>query len=282
MVSSPRTPAVLDRERTPATPPAEPARRRATRPRVLVWTFRLAILAVALGGWQWYGATSGGVFVPSMTQTLAQLPELASSGVLAPALWSSNTSLLVGYPLSAVFGLAIGFLVGRRRTADRALSYWLDVAMVVPIIATVPVVIVALGLTFTARVAVVVLFALPVIAMNARAAVRVLDPHLIEMARGFGATNRQLWTGVILPAAAPHLFTALRIGLGRAISGMVVVELTLVPVGLGGLLLDYKSSFAGPSLYAVTLVIIAEGVLLVSLSQAGERWLIRRMRGERR
>jgi ABC-type nitrate/sulfonate/bicarbonate transport system permease component len=247
----------------------------------VIWTLRALILAALLGVWQWYGSTRGGVFVPSLTDTVSRLPHLVSSGTLGEALWRSNLSVLIGYPIAAAVGLAVGLLIGRQRVADRALSYWLDVAMVVPMVAIVPVVIVALGLTLTARVAVVILFALPVIAINSRAAVRVIDQNLVEMADSFVASRRQVWGTVILPAAVPQLFAGLRIGIGRAISGMIVVELVLVPAGLGGLLLNYKAAFSSSDLYAVTLVVLAEGVILTSLGHMFERWLDTRMKGGR-
>lgn len=250
--------------------------------RSTTWLVRAVILAALLLVWQWYGTSTGGIFVPSLTQTLGRLPDLASSGTLAHALWSSNEALLIGYPISAVAGMAIGFLIGRVRTADRALSYWLDIAMVVPMVAVVPIVIVALGLSPTARVSVVVLFALPVIALNSRAAVRVVDETIVDMAKSFGGSRRQIWTAVIIPGALAQLFTGLRIGIGRAISGMIIVELTLIPVGLGGLLLDYKGSFAGGDLYAVTLVVVLEGVVLTSLGHVLENRLTRRMAGGKR
>jgi ABC-type nitrate/sulfonate/bicarbonate transport system permease component len=250
----------------------------AGRHRGIVWLIRFVLLASLVAAWQWYGSSTGGVFVPSMTQTLGRLPRLVSTGVLGDALWTSNVALLIGYPVSVIAGLVLGFLIGRKRILDRALSYWVDIAMVIPMVAIVPVVIVALGLSLTARVAVVILFALPVIVLNSRAAVRIIDKQLVEMAGAFAASKRQTWMGVILPAALPMIFTGLSIGIGRAISGMVVIELILLPVGLGGLLLDYRSSFAGSDLYAVTLVVIFEGVLLTSLARAIERRVTRRMR----
>ncbi|HEY9470964.1 MAG TPA: ABC transporter permease subunit [Propionibacteriaceae bacterium] len=254
-------------------------RRSRSKRRSLVWLIRGLILVGLLGVWQWYGSTTGGVFVPSVTQTFGRFPELITSGVLAESLWSSNVALLVGYPISAIAGLGLGFLIGRKRTADRALSYWLDIAMVIPMVAIVPVVIVGLGLTLTARVAVVILFTLPVIILNSRAAVRIIDQQLVEMADSFGAARRQIWSSVIMPAALPLIFTGLSIGIGRAISGMIVVELILIPVGLGGLLLEFKSTFSGSDLYAVTLVVIAEGVVLTSLAHSLERKITQRMRG---
>lgn len=246
---------------------------------VSIWLLRAAIAAALLGAWQWYGQSSGGVFVPTLTDTIKSLRDLGASGHLGSAMWESNISVILGYPISVVAGVALGFLIGRRRAADRALSYWLDVAMVVPMVAIVPIIIVAFGLTVTSRVAVVVLFALPVIAMNSRAAVRVIDHNLVEMGQSFAARPTQIWTAIILPAALPQLFAGLRIGIGRAISGMIVIELLLVPTGLGDLLLNFKANFTTAGVYAVTVVVVAEGILLTMLGHLIEHWITRRMSG---
>jgi len=218
-------------------------------------------------------------FLPPFTLTAVHLWDLVRAGTLWSALGTSNTALMIGYPLAVLVGVPLGFLFGRRRLVDRAFSYWLDAALVIPMIAVVPAVIVALGLTLEARVAVVVLFALPVIGMNARAAVRVIDEGLTEMARSFGARPLRVWLQVILPAALTAVFAALRLGLARAISGMVVVELTLVPAGVGGLMVKYRSQFAAADLYAVTLAVLLEGMILIALAQALECRIARRLAG---
>jgi ABC-type nitrate/sulfonate/bicarbonate transport system permease component len=88
------------------------------------------------------------------------------------------------------------------------------------------------------------------------------------MAKVFGATHAQEWSKVLLPGAAPGIMAGVRLGLARAIEGMVVVELLLVAVGIGRLLLDYQGRFDAPHVYAVILVVMAESALL---SLAGRR-----------
>jgi ABC-type nitrate/sulfonate/bicarbonate transport system permease component len=180
----------------------------------------------------------------------------------------SNVALVIGFPVSVAAGGGLGLALGRAPIVDRLLGIYVDMALVVPIIAVVPIIIVAFGITLTSKVAVVVLFALPVVALSVRSAVRDIDRDRVEMARSFGATARHVWPKVILPAALPAVFSGLRVGLSRAISGMIVVELTLVPTGIGGLFVKYRSQFDAANLYAVTLVVLAEGIVLA--------WLMRR------
>lgn len=257
-------------------------RRAARRRRVAVWAVRAGFVLSLVLVWQWLGIRDGGLFVPTFTDTVAALVRQAGTGTLWPAFWASNQSLLIGFPLSLVLGLAVGLLLGRRRDVDRATSYWLDISLVVPMVALVPVIIVALGLSLSARVAVVFLFTFPVVALNARAAVRVPPATLEEMSRSFGASPAQVWRTVILPAAAAPLFTGTRVALSRAISGMVVIELTLVPTGLGGLIINYTSQFSAANLYSMTLVVVLEGLVLVGIATLLERRVIRRLRGATR
>lgn len=246
---------------------------------VAIAIIRIALLAALLAGWEAAGTASGGFFLPPFTLTLAHLGTLVGNGTMASALVASNVALLVGFPLAVLIAIPIGLALGRRRLLDRSFSYWFDLLLVIPMIAVVPAIIVALGLGLSARIAVVVLFALPVLGLNARAAVRIIDERLAEMARSFGAAPLRVWSAVIIPAALPTLFVGLRQGLGRAISGMVVVELTLVPAGLGGLIVTYRSRFAAADLYAVTLVIVLEAIALMTAAQLIERRVQRRLAG---
>ena len=240
---------------------------------------RVAALLMALVGWELVGRANGGLQIPTPGATLAALISLAQDGTLWKAIAASNVALLIGFPVACVVGIGVGLVLGRRRIVDRAFSYYVDILMVMPMVAVVPAMIVALGLTLTARVAVVVLFALPVIVLNARAAVRIIDQPKVEMARSFAARNRQIWTMVILPAALGPIFAGLRQGLARGVSGMIVVELTLLPVGIGGLIVDYRSSFETAPLFAATLVVLVEGMVLVSFATAVERRIDRRLHG---
>lgn len=255
---------------------ARPARRLRVPHATAVWAVRLAAIAVVLVVWEVIGLRDG-LFVAPFSTSVRDLVDLWRNGQLGPAMWRSNQALLIGFPIAAVVGLPIGFWLGRVRLADRALSYFLDMMLVVPMIAAVPVIIVALGLTLTARVVVVIVFALPFVALYARAAVRVVERELVEMAVSFEASRRQTWQTVIVPAAFAPVFTGLRVGLAHGISGMIVIELTLIPAGLGGLIVNFRSSFASGDLYAVTLMILIEGLVLVGGARLLERRIAKRL-----
>jgi NitT/TauT family transport system permease protein len=64
-----------------------------------------------------------------------------------------------------------------------------------------------------------------------------------------------------------------RIGLSRAVQGMVIVELLMVSVGLGGLILRYRGLFQPDLLYATVVIIVIEALLLISIA----RWIERKV-----
>jgi ABC-type nitrate/sulfonate/bicarbonate transport system permease component len=263
-------------------PRATSARRRAqaapgTGPRrAAVQTVRAVVLLGLVLLWQLVAEMGDGVFVAPPWDAVDALAQLARGPLWQP-LWRSNVSLVVGFPAACVLGIAIGSVLARRERIDRALGFYVDVLMVIPTIAIVPVIVVAFGLTLTARVFVVMLFVAPVVAMTTRGAVRTVDESLIEMSRSYGGSAWQVWKTVTLPAVLAPLSSGMRVALAHGISGMIVIELVLVPVGIGGLLSEARARFDAASLYAVTLAVVIEGFVLVGLAAFAERRLKRRL-----
>jgi NitT/TauT family transport system permease protein len=221
--------------------------------------------------WELYARVTASPLVPPPSRIAAALP-----GVLGdPATWggllSSDVSLLLGYAVALVLGIPLGLLMGRLRRLDLLLGPVVDLAMVTPMVVVMPVVLMALGLTRQSQIVVILLFALPFVTVPCRAGVRAIPAELIEMPRSFGASELQLWREVLLPGSIPSIATGLRLGFGQAITGMVVVELTLLAIGIGQVLLHYESSFHYPELFGIVLLIIAQSVVVMAALRAVER-----------
>jgi NitT/TauT family transport system permease protein len=229
---------------------------------------------VLLGGlaiWDIGARMSSSFLLPTAGATLGALLELGGAPELWRALWISNQALLIGWPVAIALGVPFGLAIGRWRGVDRWLGVHLDVLVVTPKSAVMPLVVMALGFGLLTRAVVVAVFTFPVIAIAMKDAVRGLDPRLVDMARAFGASERQIWLRIVLPGTRTSLVTALRLGLARAIAGMVSVELLLVAVGIGDLILRYQADFDAASVYAVVLVVAAEAILLLGAAGAVER-----------
>lgn len=242
------------------------------------WVLRLAgglLLAIL---WEASGRISSSLLLPSFTETVAALAQLMTGGELWRALWISNQALLLGFTAALVTGVAAGVALA----ASPRLAPWLDpylhLLLVVPTTALVPIVFMATGPGLATRSVVVGIFATPIVAQCVRTAVEQVDPRLVDLARSLCASRLQTWRRVMLPASAPGLAVAARLGLARAVEGMVVVELLLVAVGVGGLLLDYQGRFDSAHVYAVILVVMAESSVLSHAARRLERRIAIRSR----
>ncbi len=162
--------------------------------------------------------------------------------------------------------------MGRYRRLEAFLDIYMTALLTVPMISFIPFLVIAFGLGLHSRVWIVFLFAFVIIAINTTAGVRNVDPTLTEMARSFGAKKVNIFK-VILPAALPMIMAGIRLGMGRAVLGMVTSEMILAVVGFGAMLMTFSASFNSPALFATILTIVLLAVALLSLIQNLDRRL---------
>lgn len=226
------------------------------------------VFAVA---WQVYGTFWGGLLVPTFTETVVAFAHLVTTPEFWDAFFVSNQALVLGFLGAIVIGIPVGVLLGRYRLLERLTDVYLSILLVTPMAAIIPLLIMSVGFGLLSRVILVTLFAVVMVIVNVRAGVRQVDPSLIQMARSYGAREPQVWREVLIPGSLPAIMTGIRLGLGRAVTGMVIVELLMVSLALGGLILEYRGMFNAPNLYAVIVAILLEALALISVAQWLER-----------
>jgi NitT/TauT family transport system permease protein len=199
--------------------------------------------------------------------------ELLFSGQLFQAMAVSLQALTLGFLFSVLFGVPLGLLMGRYRRLESFLNIYMTALLTVPMISFIPFLVIAFGLGLHSRVWIVFLFAFVIIAINTTAGVRNVEPTYMEMARSFGARESELFLKVVLPAALPMIMAGIRLGMGRAVLGMVTSELILAVVGFGAMLMTFGASFNSPALFATLLTIIVIAVALLALVQHVDRRL---------
>src|SRR4028119_677253 len=126
-------------------------------------------------------------------------------------LWGSAIAILIGVPL--------GILMGRSVILDRMLLPWVNTFISAPLSAIVPVIMALFGFGETTIVLTVVLFAVWIIILDARAGAHAISPSLVEMARVYGASQWQAFSKIYVWSALPEILTGIRLGLLRAVQG---------------------------------------------------------------
>jgi ABC-type nitrate/sulfonate/bicarbonate transport system permease component len=145
-----------------------------------------------------------------------------------------------------------------------------------PSVAIIPVAILALGIGDGMIVAVTVYASVWPILINTIDGVRHIETTLIDTARTFGISRREILWRVILPAASPYIVTGLRIGLSIALILVTTAEMIAGSKGLGYFILDEERSMNSRNMYAGVIIVSLLGYLLNRLFLALEgralRW----------
>lgn len=229
------------------------------------WFLRALAFGVFALIWQVYATVAGGIFMPTFTETAAAIAGQLTSPEVWQAFLQSNVAMVLGFALAVVTGIPLGLLMGRYRLAERAANPYLNILLVTPLAGIIPLLMMSLGISLASRVIVVWSFAVVMVVVNTRAGVRQVDRSLIDMIRLFGAREAGVWRRVILPGALPAILTGVRVALGRAVTGMVIVELVMVSVGIGGLILKYQAFFKFAQLYGMVVLVILEALILLAV-----------------
>jgi NitT/TauT family transport system permease protein len=226
--------------------------------------------------------------LPSPTDTWSSLTSnlTGEQGLLAAA-WGSLLRLAIGLAFSLVVGTVIGIAMAASRVVQRSVGTLMTGLQAIPPIAWLPVAILWLSFTERAVIFVVVMGAVPAIAIGTAAAIRQVPPSLIRAGRTMGARGRVLYRSVVLPAAVPGYWIGLQQAWAVAWRAVIAAELIRTGAAKGlGHLLDASLVRAGgtatvidPSLVLAVLVVLVIIGLAVDYLFAVVDRRIRRRRG---
>jgi ABC-type nitrate/sulfonate/bicarbonate transport system permease component len=237
----------------------------------------LAAVGVVLGLWE-VVCRSGlikPIFLSAPSQIGAAAVRMLASGELVEHLRVSGAEFLMGYAL-ALTAIPLGLMTGWYRRLNFALDPFLTALYVIPRVAFLPLIFLWIGVGLWSKVAIVFLGAFFPICISTIAGVRTVDPVHLRVARSFQATQLRLFLTIVLPSCVPFILAGLRLGVGRALVGVVVGELFGATAGVGYLISVAGSGFQTDKLFVGVAVLGAFGVLcnevLVRFERRVEAW----------
>ncbi len=205
------------------------------------------------------------LFFTPLSAVAVRAAELWSTGELQRHIGVSFVEFAGGYLLSVVVGIALGVILAESRLVRGLVDPWVSMLYATPIIALGPLFILWLGIGIASKIAIVFLTAVFPILINTVTGLTTTDRTLVEVARSFGASPRQIYTKVRMPAALPFIIAGLRLSVARALVGVVVAELFGSRAGLGFLILNAAQSFDTAGLFVGVIVLAIAGVVSVEL-----------------
>lgn len=219
-------------------------------------------LLIWFGIWEIVGRTDTVILIPPFTEVIAALFRVIPSSRFAAAALITFQAFVIGMALALVVGIGVGFLMGRVRAIGSLMGMWVNIFESSPLTAIVPALMVLLGFGLPTMIVTVFLFSVWVIALDTQVGVERVNSSLLEMGRSFGASRRELYLKVVLPAALPELLAGVRLGLIRGVKGVIIGQLLIAVVGLGYLFELYSRNFLMPEFWALLMTLFAFAFLL--------------------
>ncbi len=205
------------------------------------------------------------LFLPGPWDVAQAFVKLFQTGDIWLDIATSAEELAIGYGMAIVIGLALGLLMGWYSRFQYALDPFVNFFYSTPRIVLIPLFIIWFGIDIQSKVAVIFLGALFPIIINTMAGVRNTEAALLRVARSFGASDALIFRRVVLPGSVPFILTGFRLGVGHAMTGVVVGEYIAARHGVGQLIAIAGQTFQTPKLFAGVLLIAGAGVLLTAI-----------------
>ena len=205
--------------------------------------------------------------------------QMFASGEIWNDLYISGIEFAWGYLLSVVFAVPFGILVGWYKRASYVFDPFINAMNATPRIALLPLVIIWLGIGILSKVGIIFLGAVFPILINTRDGVKTTPHNLLTAARSFGASEWQIFRSVVLPSTLPFILTGLRLGVGRALIGVMVGELYAATAGIGFMITVAGATFQTDKVFVGVLVFAISGMtameLLTRLESRFDTWRVK-------
>lgn len=183
----------------------------------------------------------------------------------------SAIEYVLGFFIAIAVGIPLGLAAGWYRKFSCAVEPFLSALNATPQVAFLPLIIVWVGIGLGSKVVVIFLLTVLPIAINALASVKTIDVRLLRVASSFGSSEWKIFRNIILPSSVPFLLTGLRLGVGRAMIGIVVGELYAATAGVGFMINVAGSSFQTDKVFVGVIVIAVCGLFLIEIIRRIER-----------
>ncbi len=222
-----------------------------------------------------YNGRLNPVVMPSPEKICGTLAGLVKNGSLQTNILISLTRVLKGYCAAAVLGIALGILIGLSKHLDRFTSLAIQIIKPIPPIAWIPLVILWFGIGESGKVFLIFLGGFFIILTNVVDGIRQTDQKLIEVSRGMETPFTKHIFTVMIPSAAPNIFTGLRTGLSSCWMCVVAAELVSSTTGVGYLIMNARQFGQTDKVIIGMITIGVVGKIMDSLLRLIERYLIK-------
>jgi NitT/TauT family transport system permease protein len=214
--------------------------------------------------------------LPPLSKVLDVLWGLLGDRRFQQDMGATVSEVAVSFAIVAPLGIALGFFLGERQRLYRAVAPTVHLFLAVPKSIFLPIFILGLGIGFGQKVAFAVTLAIFIVLVNAIAAVHSVPKGLVTAARAMGATRRQTYLRIYLPAMLPLIIGGLRLGLIFTVTGVLLAEMYAAQRGIGRAIFAWGESYQMAEVLAAVLLVVVVTILANEIMQQCENYSRRR------
>jgi len=199
--------------------------------------------------------------VPSPAAVAINITEVFESKMQVHVIYSL-LRITEGIAIAVIMGVPLGFLMGYFERINRVLSPLIYFTYPIPKIALLPIVMLLFGLGETSKIIMIVLIVIFQIIITSRDAVRAIPKEIFRSLQSLGASKRQIFTEIIIPASLSDVLTSIRLALGTAVSILFFTETFGTEYGMGYFIMDSWMRVNYLDMYAGIVVLSFMGFVL--------------------
>ncbi|KPJ77617.1 MAG: sulfonate ABC transporter permease [Deltaproteobacteria bacterium SG8_13] len=207
--------------------------------------------------------------LPGPLQVVTSMGELIADGTIFKHAVASLFRVTAGFYLAILFGIPLGILLGRLKSAWHVLNPVIQFLRPISPLAWIPLAMLWFGIGDKPAIFLIFLSSFFPLVVSTTVAVGAINPVYFQVAANFNLTRLEVITKIVVPAIVPSVVTALRITVMIAWVVVVAAEMIAVQSGLGYLILDSRN--------ALRLDYVMVGMIVIGMIGLILDWAMRRL-----
>jgi len=235
---------------------------------------QLAVISGVLATWEIAGHLGflNPLFFPVPSVIFLAFFTMLMSGEISEHLFITLFRVIMGFLLGTVPGIIIGMVMGASNKVRLLLDPIVSATYPIPKLAIFPLLMVIFGIGEFSKIIAIALGCFFLALINSMAGVRNINKVYFDVARNYGASKKQLFTKVMLPASLPMIFAGIRLALGTSLLVVVGLEFVSANKGVGALIWYAWETFEIEKLYVGIFICAVLGIMsTVILKKTEER-----------
>ncbi len=233
------------------------------------------LVLLVIGWWAASGRLVDRLFVSDPLSVVRVLVQIALDGTLWWHLWQTVVEMVLGYVVGVAGGIGMAVLVALIPRAQAIARPFMMSIFAIPKVALAPLVIVWFGIYLAPKIVLAASLVLFIVYFNTLAGFSAVNPGMLATVQVMGASRTALFRKLVLPSAAPYIFTAMRITLPGALIGAIIGEFISSNRGIGFLISAASSRYDTARVFAAILSLLIFVLCMNALVARLERHVLR-------